>query len=82
MYDEEVIAEVCMNDDSVCPFDFLTDFDAWFYWQRCIHFDRLTSTQASLNVRFRKGGWVLCEGMTYGGWTYPNAYGPTSNSQS
>ena len=59
---------------SSCPFDFLTDFDGWFHWQKCVHFDSLTHEQATTNVKAAKGGWVLIDGMKYGGWTYPNAY--------
>lgn len=53
-----------------CPYDFMNQHEEWFYWQKCVLFDKLTPKQASRNVLFKKNGWELLEGMKYGGWVY------------
>lgn len=53
-----------------CPFDFLLDFEGWFAYHKCIHFDKLTPDQARRNVTFAKYGWVLVNGLKYGMWTH------------
>mgnify|MGYP000906087452 CR=1 FL=1 len=52
-----------------CPYDFMHQHEDWFYWHKCILFDKLTPEQATNNVKFKKNGWKLLDGMKYGGWT-------------
>ncbi len=51
-----------------CPFDFLTDFDRWFLWQKFVEFDGLSPGQATVNVGFVSSGWRLVDGFKYGMW--------------
>jgi hypothetical protein len=51
-----------------CPYNFMTQNDEWFYWHKCVMFDKLTPEQATTNVHFNKNGWKLIDGMKYGGW--------------
>ena len=54
----------------ICPYDFLNEFENWFYWWQCIHQHKLTPEQATTNVKARMGGWELIRGMKYGGWVF------------
>ena len=48
----------------------MTELDDWFYWHECVMFYKFTPEQAETNVRLRKNGWKLVEGMKYGGWIF------------
>lgn len=54
------------------PFNFLTDFDRWFYYEKCIHFEKLDPKIAETDTRACCGGWERCHpvenGRHSGGW--------------
>jgi hypothetical protein len=57
---------------AICPYDFINQFDDWFYFWQCVHYHKLTAKQSQLNVEFRRSGWKLADGFVYGMWTLPS----------
>jgi len=56
------------NYQMICPYDFLTEFDSWFAWWKCIHLNGLSDLQATVNVQFANRGWKLNDEFKYSGW--------------
>lgn len=53
-----------------CPFDFLSEFDDWWYWHECVIYWKTSEDLASKNVWFRRSGWVpVNNDPASGGWT-------------
>ena len=40
-----------------CPFDFINEFDKWFYYHKCVEFEKLTHEQAIQDIKFVFNGW-------------------------
>lgn len=54
------------------PYNFLTEFDEWFEYAKCIHHYKWTHEQACVHVSAIGAGWELCRPGKYGMWRMPN----------
>ncbi len=56
-----------------CPFDFINEFDKWFYYHKCKEFEKLTHEQVMIDIKLVFSGWTRVKGR-YGGWTHNGIY--------